>query len=135
MSTETSETTEIVTSVKLIKPADRKPAQGQAGLIREEAIHTNDLWAGIARTAPGNRSGWHYHAGWDTVAYVITGALRLESGPGGGAVVHAQPGDYVFIPKGEVHSEGNPAVEEQTLVIVRIGSGPVVTNVDGPAPG
>jgi uncharacterized RmlC-like cupin family protein len=121
-------------AIKLIRPADRTLAAAQtAGMIREAAVETREMWAGIARTQPGNRSDWHHHGQWDTVAYVITGAVHLEFGPGGREVVEAHPGDFIFIPEGEIHRESNPSTEEQRLVIVRRGSGPVVVNVDGPA--
>jgi len=123
-------------TIKLIRTADRTLAAAQtAGMIREAAIESEDLWAGIARTQPGNMSGWHHHGQWDTIAYVIAGALHLEFGPGGHEAVDAHPGDFVFLPHGEIHRESNPSAEEQRLVIVRRGRGPVVINVDSAAPG
>jgi uncharacterized RmlC-like cupin family protein len=131
---ETKTTT--LTGVTLVRSGERKLAAAQTtGMIREEAVQTDHLWAGIARTKPGNISNWHHHGEWETVAYVITGACRLEFGPGGQEVVVAEPGDYIFIPKGEIHRESNPIEGEQTLVIVRFGTGPVVINVDGPLSG
>jgi uncharacterized RmlC-like cupin family protein len=102
------------------------------GMTREEAFCGSSFWAGIARTAPGNVSGWHHHGAWDTIAYVITGEVRLEYGPGGQSLAHACPGDHLFIPKGEIHRESNPANLEQTLAIFRMGEGPVVIAVDAP---
>ena len=126
-------TTETTSGVKLIKPNERKLAAAQtAGMVREEAVQTDHLWAGIARTQPGNISNWHHHGEWETIAYVITGAVRLEFGPGGREAVVGHPGDYIYIPKGEIHRESNPAEVEQSLVIVRFGTGIVVINVDGP---
>jgi uncharacterized RmlC-like cupin family protein len=99
---------------------------------REEAVVRSGLWSGIARTAPGSRSAWHHHGGWHTIAYVLEGAVRLESGTGGRDVVVAGPGDFLSIPAGVVHREANPADVEQALVIVRTGSGPIVVPVDEP---
>lgn len=122
-------------NVKLVKASERKLAAAQTpGLVREEALGTDALWTGIARTAPGMMSGWHHHGDWDTIAYVIAGAVRLEFGPGGGDSAVGEPGDYLFIPKGVIHRESNPTDGEQSLVIVRMGGGPVVINVDGPLP-
>jgi uncharacterized RmlC-like cupin family protein len=122
--------------VKLVRAGERQLAAGQtAGMIREEAIQTDHLWAGIARTEPGMRSGWHHHGDWETIAYVVAGACQLECGPDGQQSYRAEPGDYLYIPKGEIHRESNPTQGEQALVIVRIGSGPVLFNVDGPQPG
>jgi uncharacterized RmlC-like cupin family protein len=117
----------------LVKASDRVPAQTQTpGMIREEALDTGQLWSGIARTAPGNTSGWHHHGDWNTVAYVLSGAVRLECGPRGHTTICAEPGDFLFIPSAEIHRESNPTSEEQRLIIVRSGHGPVVIAVDGP---
>jgi len=37
-----------------------------------------------------------------------------------------------MIPAHTVHREGNPGTEEHVLMVVRIGDGPTVFNVDGP---
>jgi uncharacterized RmlC-like cupin family protein len=50
-------------------------------------------------------------------------------------VVEAGPGDFLHVPKGAIHREGNPADEESHIIVVRAGRGPSVINVDGPAPG
>jgi len=119
--------------VRLVRAADRVRAEAQTpGMIREEAFCGSSFWTGIARTSPGNVSGWHHHGAWDTIAYVITGEVRLEYGPGGQSVAHACPGDHLFIPKGEIHRESNPANLEQTLAIFRMGEGPVLIAVDAP---
>jgi uncharacterized RmlC-like cupin family protein len=132
MSTEATK----IGGVKLTKANERTLAAAQtAGMIREEAIQTDHLWTGIARTKPGNISGWHHHGEWETVAYVLAGACRLEFGVEGREVVLGEPGDYIYIPKGEIHRESNPAEEEQRLVIVRFGGGPVVISVEGPLAG
>jgi uncharacterized RmlC-like cupin family protein len=121
--------------VRLVKDGDRQiiAAQQTMGMIREQAIQTPNLWAGIARTEPGMTSNWHHHGEWETVAYVIKGAIKLEFGPGGRSTVRGEPGDYIYIPKGEVHRESNPTEGEQALVIVRFGGGPVLFNVEGPS--
>jgi uncharacterized RmlC-like cupin family protein len=119
--------------VRLVRAADRVRAEAQTpGMIREEAFCGSSFWTGIARTSPGNVSGWHHHGAWDTIAYVITGEVRLEYGPGGQSVAHACPRDHLFIPKGEIHRESNPANLEPTLAIFRMGEGPVLIAVDAP---
>ena len=134
MTMEADKTT--MSGVKLVRATERTQAAAQTpGMIREEAFQTDHFWAGIARTKPGNMSGWHHHGDWETIAYVIAGACQLEFGPGGREVVLGEPGDYIFIPKGVIHRESNPTEGEQALVIVRMGGGPVVINADGPLPG
>lgn len=122
-------------SVAHIPPHRRVEADPTPGMVREQAIAVDGLWAGLVRTGPGMTSGWHHHGDHDTSIYVVAGALRMESGPGGSSVIEAQPGDFVHVPKGAIHREGNPIDTESRLVVVRAGSGPTTINVDGPAPG
>src|SRR5438094_7405149 len=103
------------------------------GILREEAIAVDGLWAGLAKTEAGMTSGWHHHGDYETSIYIVSGSLRMESGPGGSEVVDAQPGDFLHVPKGAIHREGNPSDAESQLIVVRAGSGPAVVNVDGPA--
>jgi uncharacterized RmlC-like cupin family protein len=116
-----------------ITPADRVEAESTPGIVREQAVAREGMWAGLARTEAGMTSGWHHHGDHDTAIYVATGALRMECGPAGTVVVDAGPGDFVFVPKGAIHREGNPTDAESHLVVVRAGTGPVVVNVEGPA--
>jgi uncharacterized RmlC-like cupin family protein len=105
------------------------------GMRREEAIATGTTWAGLVHTDAGMLSGWHHHGEYESVIYVLTGRLRMESGPAGGSVVEAIPGEFLLVPRGAIHREGNPADVEGTAVVVRSGRGVPVVNVDGPAPG
>ena len=57
----------------------------------------------------------------------------MESGPGGAHTVQAGPGDFLQVPKGAIHREGNPGDQESQIIVVRAGHGPAVVNVDGPA--
>jgi uncharacterized RmlC-like cupin family protein len=103
-------------------------------MTREEAIVSSKMWAGYVRTAPGMTSGWHQHGDYDTTVYVLSGAIRIESGPGGQDIVEAGPGDFLFVPKATIHRESNPSAEEADLIVVRVGTGTPVTNVGGPEP-
>jgi len=101
-------------------------------MSREEAFSDDGMWSGYIHTAPGMTSGWHHHNDYDTVVYVVSGALRMESGTDGKEVVTAKPGDFVFMPRHTVHRESKPSKEEAGLVVVRVGSGIPVVNVDAP---
>jgi uncharacterized RmlC-like cupin family protein len=120
--------------VSLIRPEQRVPSDPTPGLFREQAIAVHGMWAGLVRTDAHMVSGWHHHGDHDTAIYVVSGALRMESGPGGAVVVDAQPGDFLHVPKGAVHRESNPEDTESQVVVIRSGQGPVVVNVDSPAP-
>jgi uncharacterized RmlC-like cupin family protein len=99
---------------------------------RQQAFGTDELWAGLVRTEAGMVSGWHHHGEYETVIYVLTGALHMEFGPGGSNTVEACPGDFVYVPKGVVHRESNPATAPADLVGVRAGRGESTINVEGP---
>lgn len=102
-------------------------------MVREQAIAVDGMWSGLVRTEAHKTSGWHHHGDYGTSIFVVTGALRMECGPGGAVVVEAAPGDFVHVPKGAIHRESNPEDEESHLVVVRAGKGPPVVNMDGPA--
>ena len=119
--------------VTLIHPEDRVEGDQTPGMTREQATATDGLWAGLVRTEAGMVSGWHHHGEYETSIYVLTGTLRMESGPNGETVVEAAPGDFLFVPQGAVHREANPGDSESQIVVVRSGQGRPVFNVDGPA--
>lgn len=119
--------------VRLIAPGERVEGAGTPGMTREEAVATDRMWAGLVRTGAGMVSGWHHHGDYETTIYVLTGALRMEFGPGGRHVLEAVPGDFLYVARGAVHREGNPTEQESQIVVVRSGSGEPVVNVDGPA--
>jgi uncharacterized RmlC-like cupin family protein len=120
--------------VVLVTDQERRPAAPTPGMQREEAVATETTWAGFARTDAGMVSGWHHHGEYESVIYVLSGRLRMESGPGGRSLVEAGPGDFLFVPRGSIHREGNPTEIEGTAVVVRSGRGDPVVNVEGPAP-
>ena len=103
-----------------------------AGMTRKEAFTSEQVWTGIAHTAPGITSDWHHHGEYNSYIYLISGRARLESGPGGRDVIDGGPGDFVHVPAYTIHREGNPGPEEQVLVVFRVGEGEPVFNVDGP---
>jgi uncharacterized RmlC-like cupin family protein len=118
--------------VRRIPPEERVEGPPTPGMHREQAVETERSWAGYVTTEAGMVSGWHHHGDYESHIYVLSGALRMESGPGGADVVDAQPGDFVFVPPHTVHREGNPSSRDAALLVVRAGTGEAVFNVDGP---
>src|SRR5438128_2317009 len=116
-----------------IPPRERIEADPTPGMVREQAIAVEGLWVGVARTEAGMTSAWHHHGDHETSIYILSGALRMQSGPGGAEVIDARPGDFLYVPKRAVHREGNPTDRESEIVVVRAGHGPTTVNVDGPA--
>jgi uncharacterized RmlC-like cupin family protein len=100
---------------------------------RQQAFATEGTWSGLVRTDPGMVSGWHHHGEYETVIYVLSGALKMEFGADGATSVQAGPGDFVYVPRGAVHRESNPSEEPADVIVVRAGVGQSIFNVDGPA--
>jgi len=119
--------------VRRIGPGDRSEGAVTPGMTREEAVANDHVWAGLVRTTGGMVSGWHHHGANETVFYVVSGTVRMESGPGGTEVTEAHANDFVHVSAGVVHRESNPTGEESVVIVFRAGSGPSVINVDGPA--
>ncbi|MGW3149676.1 cupin domain-containing protein [Streptomyces sp. NPDC001177] len=121
--------------VRLVTPDDRRPGPCTPGMDRQEAFTTDRTWSGYVRTEAGMVSGWHHHGEYESVIYVLTGALRMEFGPDGSDTVEAGPGDFVYVPKNAVHRESNPSAEPADIIVVRAGTGQSTFNVDGPTEG
>ena len=121
---------------RAVGPTERRVAAGPGtpGLVREVAFADDDRWVGYVRTEPGVRSGWHHHGETDTYFYVLRGAIELESGPGGRERLRVEAGDFAYVPRRLIHREGTTPDAPAELVLVRIGSGEPVVNVEGPEP-
>jgi uncharacterized RmlC-like cupin family protein len=121
-------------AVRRVRPAERTQGAPTPGMVREQAMATDGMWAGLVTTEPGMVSGWHHHGDYESTIYVLSGAFRMEFGPGGADVLEARPGDFLYVARHAIHREGNPSEEACTAVVVRAGTGDPVTNVDGPLP-
>jgi uncharacterized RmlC-like cupin family protein len=118
--------------ILVVTPGERTAGPFTPGMDRQQAVATENMWSGYVRTEAGMQSGWHHHGEYETTIYVLTGALRMEFGPGGSTTVAAGPGDFLYVPKGVVHRESNPSAGPADLIVVRAGRGESTINVDGP---
>lgn len=118
--------------VVLITAKERSEDDPTPGMVRERAIAVEGMWAGLVRTEAHMTSGWHHHGDHDTAVYVVDGGVRMEFGPDGREVIEAGPGDFIHVPKGVIHREGNPVDRESQVIVVRAGYGPPTINVAGP---
>jgi quercetin dioxygenase-like cupin family protein len=119
----------------LVKRADlRGVPTPTPGVTRFEAFANDDVWVGRIENEPHQSSDWHVHPGHDTYAHVTEGLFFVEFGPGGTERFEIAPGDFVLIPKGVVHREGNAGADPTVGIAVRVGQGPVTVNLDGPEP-
>ncbi|HEX9695937.1 MAG TPA: cupin domain-containing protein [Actinomycetota bacterium] len=121
-------------AIRKIGPDERVEGDPTPGMIREQAVATDRLWAGLVRNEPRAESGWHHHSDNETAVFILFGRLRFEFGPAGGDTVDASAGDFVYVPPEIVHREINPTDEESRFVVIRAVSGPPTVNVEGPEP-
>jgi hypothetical protein len=64
------------------------------------------------------------------IAYLISGTVRIESGPDGSVITEPSPGDLVHIEPGTIHRETYEGLVE--IVGFTAGSGPGRVDVEGP---
>jgi quercetin dioxygenase-like cupin family protein len=64
---------------------------------------------------PGFDTGAHYHTKMEEFFYVLEGELNLVSGD---RAVRGGPGTFAFVPRGAVHSYGNPGKVAARMLLV-----------------
>ncbi len=121
--------------VSLVRSHERTSDDRAAtpGMHRQLAYDRDGAWVGVVHTESGATSGWHHHGDWDTYVYIASGAQRVEFGSDGQQTLLAGPGDVIHVGKGIVHRESNPAPDVTETFVVRVGTGPLVVNADGPS--
>lgn len=113
---------------------DRAPAS--PGLTRFLAFDANGFRVVRSLGEPGNVSGWHHHGDYDVYRFVASGHARFEKKDQAADAIEVGPGDFFHVPPHTVHREINPSSEEgQEVILFLKGSGPLVTNVQGPEGG
>lgn len=121
--------------VRVIKAEDLEAGPPTPGMDRRQAQIADNVVMVEVRTDPGVTSGWHHHGEHTTYGFIVSGRARVEFGPGGREVLDGEAGGVFMVPPHTIHREGNPGDEDQFLLAMRIGSGPIVVNVDGPEEG
>jgi uncharacterized RmlC-like cupin family protein len=120
---------------KVVRLSDAKPIPPPTpGMDRRELMDEGDRWVGWVRTDPGLSGGWHTHGERDSYIYMIRGEMRIDFGAGGRDSVTGRAGDMIFNPAGMVHRETTGADEPAEGFVVRVGTGPLTINVEGPDP-
>lgn len=96
------------------------------------AIEADGVTATVGRfeASPEPPGEWHHHGDHHIIAYLISGKVRIESGPGGSVITEPSPGDLVHIEPGTVHRETYEG--HVAIVGFSAGSGPERIDVPGP---
>ena len=108
-----------------IRPEERSSAVGQNSdmersiAISSERVGSVGLYSSVVTTAPGARTRVHHHGGCETSIWIASGRARYTFGPTGlEEAFDAGPGDFVYIPAGEVHVEENASDSEPLVVVI-----------------
>lgn len=122
-----------------VRPDERSTSTGQNAdmersiAISAETVGSVGLYSSIVTTAPGAKTRIHHHGECETSIWIASGRARYTFGPTGlEETFDAGPGDFVYIPAGQIHVEENASdTEELVVVITRNCPGSVVQYVDG----
>jgi uncharacterized RmlC-like cupin family protein len=108
-----------------VTPEERLTSVGQhTDMERSIAVSARTtgsagLYSSVVTTAPGAKTRVHHHGPCETSIYVLSGEARYTFGPTGlEATFDAAPGDFVYIPAGEVHVEANASTTEPLVVVL-----------------
>ncbi|HXI02150.1 MAG TPA: cupin domain-containing protein [Candidatus Saccharimonadales bacterium] len=122
-------------SIRTVRPGDRKTLAGPAGspFVRQEMFGDGHVWVGMVTTEPGGASPWHHHGEHETYVYILEGEATVEYGPGGtGRLLATADGSLHIVPPGLPHREINTGSTPNRMLVVRVGEGPAVVQLDGP---
>lgn len=125
--------------VRIIKPHKRDLGTTQTpGMHREAGISASTagsqgLWMGTGVNEPGGASCAHHHGANESGIYVLKGRLRFRWGEKLEHDAIAEPGDFIFVPPFEVHSEENLDPDhEAEFLLARNSLEAIVVNVPDP---
>lgn len=125
--------------VHVIRPFERDAGTAQtAGMRREAGVSAKTtgsagIWMGVAINEAGACSDVHHHGATESGIYIVSGRLRFRYGARLEHVVDADPGDFVFVPPWEIHSEENLDRDNPAqFILARNSMEAVVVNVPDP---
>jgi uncharacterized RmlC-like cupin family protein len=121
-----------------VRPDERATSTGQNAdmersiAISADAVGSVGLYSSIVTTAPGAKTRIHHHGECETSIWIASGRARYTFGPTGlEETFDAGPGDFVYIPAGEIHVEENASRDAPLVVVItRNCPGSVVHYVD-----
>lgn len=96
---------------------DGKPGNIQYGICNEN-VQNPKIVMGYSVAAPGTRGRRHYHANCSVGIYQISGYKREFIGPDyAKQEIDLEPGDFLFIPQGEIHGYQNLSDTEKVELV------------------
>jgi quercetin dioxygenase-like cupin family protein len=71
--------------------------------------------------APGGGPPPHFHHSEDESFYMLEGSATFQAG---GQTIHAEPGDFIHVPRGTVHSIKNEGPTSAKAIVIISPAGP-----------
>jgi uncharacterized RmlC-like cupin family protein len=88
--------------------------------ISAEVCGSTGLSMSYIVVPPGAVADAHYHDGYETALYQLSGRVETRYGPGLSQTVITEAGDFIFIPPGVPHQPRNLSdTEPATAVVAR----------------
>ncbi len=104
-----------VRPVEPVATAQRLPAF--VGISAETAGSTG-IGMNIVVIPPGASADAHYHDGFETAIYLLSGRVETRYGEGLAQTVTNEPGDFLYIPAGVPHQPRNLSDTEPARALV-----------------
>jgi hypothetical protein len=67
--------------VSRVRPEERVEGDPTPGMVREQAVSVEGMWAGPLRTDAHMTSGWHHHGDYDTTARGLPSCAQTSDPP------------------------------------------------------
>jgi uncharacterized RmlC-like cupin family protein len=86
--------------------------------ISAATVGAGGICMNIVVIPPGGAAEPHYHDGFETAIYLLSGRVETRYGPSYEHTVVNQPGDFLFIPAGVPHRPRNLSDDEPARALV-----------------
>src|SRR4030042_3746060 len=119
-----------MTKARLIRPKDVKiDLESEPPLNVGLGIRSETVWTPIGMTMarvvipPGARNQRHFHVKTDAGMHLLKGRLKMFFGPNHDMTeAVAEAGDFVFVPRGEIHGLMNLSNSESAEIVATYNS-------------
>lgn len=97
--------------------------------VSKENSDVESLWLGKVYTGPGEVSDPHHHGEVETAGYVFEGDAYIRYGERFENIVYMTAGDYIYVPPGIPHIEGNRSLSKELVWMTARALDNVVVNL------
>lgn len=105
-------------------------ARRVTGVGRENS-DVESIWLGKVFTEAGEVSDPHHHGHVETAGYVLEGEAYIRTGELFQDIVYLKAGDFLYVPPGTPHIEGNRSKTKKLVWLTARESENVVVNLKG----